>query len=168
MLGESTLMRLKTQLDVLPLLLRGATTDMMISRRASGEWSPHENLAHLARHHAVFLERLQRIITEDVPKLDRYRAEEDSDWSEWASLTTDEVISRLNALRAKILQFVNGLSETEATRIGIHPTLGQMDVGHWLEFFLLHEAHHLYKVLIGLGEAKRARCSEGASVLTTL
>ena len=128
-----------------------------MARTASGEWSLHENLAHLALHHALFLERLHRIVTEDAPELGRYRAEQDSTWSEWSSLTTDEVIKRLTILRSQIVQFVNGLSQMDANRVGIHPLFGQMELSDWVEFFLLHEAHHLYKVMIRLGEAKRAR-----------
>jgi hypothetical protein len=31
-----------------------------------------------------------------------------------------------------------------------------MDISLWVEFFLLHEAHHLYMVMIRLGEANRS------------
>jgi hypothetical protein len=156
MLGKSTLLRLETQLDVVPMLLSAATPDAITARRASGEWSAHENLAHLARHHAVFLDRLNRILVENAPELDRYRAEEDSAWSEWCSLSTEGVLSRLKALRVEIIRLIKGLSEVQASRVGIHPLFGEMGVGLWVEFFLLHEAHHLYKVMIRLGEAKRS------------
>lgn len=152
MLPESTLLRLERQLEVVPLLLRGASAEAMMARPASGEWSPHENLAHLARHHAIFLERLQRIIEEDAPELARYRAEEDSSWGEWSSLPTDEVINRLHTLRAEIVQSIKGLSDAESSRVGIHPLFGQMGLTHWVEFFLLHEAHHLYKLMIRLAD----------------
>ncbi|HKA17056.1 MAG TPA: DinB family protein [Blastocatellia bacterium] len=156
MLSKSTLLRLETQLDVIPVLLRDAPPRIITAGTPRGEWSAHENLAHLARHHEIFLERLRRIMTEDAPELGRYRAEEDSSWSEWSSLTTDEVIRRLNNLRAEIIQFIRGLSEPEENRVGIHPLFGQMDLNGWIEFFLLHEAHHLYKLMLALGEAKRA------------
>ncbi|HMG33247.1 MAG TPA: DinB family protein [Blastocatellia bacterium] len=155
MLRQSTLQRLETQLDVIPLLLRGVSKEAIMARPAPNEWSAHENLAHLARHHAIFLERLQRILTEDAPELARYRAEEDSSWGEWSSLTTDEVISRLDTLRSEIVQITKDLSEVQSNRVGIHPLLGRMDLTHWVEFFLLHEAHHLYKLMIRLGETRR-------------
>ena len=157
MLGEATILRLETQLDVVSMLLSDATPEAIMSRAASGEWSAHENLAHLARHHAVFLERLHRILAEDAPKLGRYRAEEDSDWGEWSRLSTEEVLSRLKTLRLEIVRVVKALTEAETSRVGVHPLFGEMSVAGWVEFFLLHEAHHLYKVMIRLGEAKRAR-----------
>ncbi len=32
-------------------------------------------------------------------------------------------------------------------RTGVHPTLGELPIPLWIEFFLLHEAHHLYVVM---------------------
>ena len=42
----------------------------------------------------------------------------------------------------------------QLARTGVHPTLGEMALPLWIEFFLLHEAHHLYVVM------KRARGGE--------
>ena len=74
--------------------ISGVIPEALLTRRASAEWSVHENLAHLARHHKVFLERLQRILNENTPELDRYRAEDDSAWPEWSDLPTEEVLNR--------------------------------------------------------------------------
>jgi len=146
--------RLETQLEVIPLLLSGATSEAVMTRPASGQWSVHENLAHLARHHDVFLERLHRILGENSPQLGRYRAEEDPAWPEWSYLSTEEVLIRLKALRGEIISLVRGLSQAEESRIGIHPLFGEMSLALWVEFFLLHEAHHLYVVMTRLGRAK--------------
>jgi hypothetical protein len=40
--------------------------------------------------------------------------------------------------------------------VGIHPLFGEMSLALWVEFFLLHEAHHLYIVMTRLGQAKRS------------
>src|SRR5262245_16028596 len=124
MLLETTRQRLERQLDVIPFLLGNASSTAIMERPASDEWSTHEHLAHLARHHSIFLERLRRITTEDAPELARYRAEEDSSWNEWSSLTTDDVVGRLLSLRAEILRVINDLSEAASERVGIHPVLG--------------------------------------------
>jgi uncharacterized damage-inducible protein DinB len=156
MLNQYTLLRLETQLEVIPLLLAGATPEAIQARPSSGQWSALENLAHLARHHEVFLERLHRILSESAPRLDRYIAEEDSTWPEWSHLTLEEVLSRLKALRGEIISFTKGLLDTEASRVGVHPLFGEMSIALWLEFFLLHEAHHLYVVMTRLGQAKKS------------
>jgi DinB family protein len=156
MLSPSTILRLETQPDVIPSLLSGATPAAIMARPASGQWSAHENLAHLARHQTVFLGRLRRILGERAPQLGRYRAEEDSAWPEWSGLSTAEVLSRHQAGRAEFIRLGKGLSPADVGRVGIHPLLWDMSLALWVEFFLLHEAHHLYVVMTRLGQVKRS------------
>lgn len=154
MLSPSSASRLATQLECLPALLLGASPEAIRRRTRSDKWSVHENLAHLARHHAVVLDRVRRMLAEERPALRRYAAEDDPEWPAWAALPTDEVLTRLHALRGELTALVSGLSGPDLARTAVHPTLGEMPLTMWMEFFLLHEAHHLYLIL------KRARGGE--------
>lgn len=154
MIRKSTLLRLETQLDALDTILAGATPASLARRPASGAWSAHEHLAHLARHHAVSLDRLRQVAAEDGPRFARYRAEDDPEWPEWAGMPISDVLSRLRALRAEIVRWTAALSEAEARRVGVHPVFGEQSVGDMLEFFLVHEGHHLYMAMTRLGAAK--------------
>jgi len=153
-LSPSSAARLSTQLQCLPALLDGAAPGALERRTRSGKWSVQENLAHLARHHAVVLERVRRTLAEDRPQLPRYAAEADAEWPAWAALSLGEVRARLTDLRAELVGLVAGLTDAQLARTAVHPTLGEMTLALWLEFFLLHEAHHLYIVM------KRARGGE--------
>ncbi|HVT60257.1 MAG TPA: DinB family protein [Thermoanaerobaculia bacterium] len=42
---------------------------------------------------------------------------------------------------------VDSLTPDQLDRIGVHPAMGPLPIRLWLEFFLLHEAHHLYTIL---------------------
>jgi len=101
----------------------------------------------VARHHEVMLERIERILAEDRPALPRYRAEEDPRWPEWAARSPSEVLKALRELRPPLVARAEALSGGEAGRIGVHSSFGPMPLSAWLEFFLLHEAHHLYVAL---------------------
>jgi hypothetical protein len=151
----SLLTRLETQLDALVFVLARATPAALDARPRPEEWSARENLAHLARHHAVFVERLRRLLEEDRPALGRYRAEDDPEWAAWMALPQDEVLDRLRALRAELIALVRSLSPAASARTGLHPAFGEMDVAGWLDFFLLHEAHHLYTAFVRVSEASR-------------
>ncbi len=153
----SLLARLTTQLDALPAVLAAAPPHGVEARPSSGEWSARENLAHLARHAEAFLERLERIRREDRPDLGRYRAEEDPEWPARSRLPLAEVLVRLADTRRRLLSWVASLTPADAARTGRHPTFGELTVAQWLEFFLLHEAHHLYVAMLRVGEARRAR-----------
>jgi DinB family protein len=153
-LSPSSAARLATQLECLPALLEGHPPEALQRRTRSGKWSVHENLAHMARHHAVVLDRVRKILGEDRPTLARYAAEEDAEWPAWVALSTPEVLTRLRALRTELTTLVAGLPEETLARTAIHPSLGEMALTLWIEFFLLHESHHLYLVM------KRARGGE--------
>jgi uncharacterized damage-inducible protein DinB len=148
--------RLEAQLESLDVVLARATPDLIDSRPASGDWSARENLAHLARHSTVFLERLDRILTEDTPRLGRYRAEDDPEWPQWSDLPLDEVLRRLKDARRRLIAWVSAVSPDQMSRTGLHPAFGAMTIPQWLEFFLLHEAHHLYTAMLRIAEARHA------------
>jgi hypothetical protein len=149
---RSTLLRLETQLDALDTILNGATAEALARRPPSGAWSAHEHIAHLARHHAIFLDRLRQVAAEESPRFARYRAEDDPEWPAMAALPTEVAVVRLRALRGNIVQWISGLSAAQAMRVGIHPLFGAQSVTDMIEFFLVHEGHHLYMAMTRLGD----------------
>jgi RimJ/RimL family protein N-acetyltransferase len=146
-MAPSSLTRLATQLDGLPLLLGDAPPEALFRPSPSGKWSVHDNLAHIGRQHEVFLERVRRILAEEGPSLPRYRAEDDPEWPAWRSLPTDEMLRRLQALRAELVAVIEGLAPADLARSGTHSRFGPLSLDAWIEFFLVHEAHHLYTIL---------------------
>jgi uncharacterized damage-inducible protein DinB len=146
-LADGTLARLRTQLDSLDAILADRAEAAIARRPASGKWSVHEHLAHLGRYHEVFLDRLERILAEERPQLGRYRAEDDPGAVAWLGLPTVQVIERMRGLRGRLVERVTTLGQGELGRIGVHPAFGEMPLSLWLEFFLVHEGHHLYAIL---------------------
>ena len=154
---RGTRQRLATQLDVLRMFLEGPSAAYAEIAPEDGGWSAKENVAHLARHALVFLGRLDRILKEDRPDLGTYRPEKDPEWPVWRALPLDEALRRLQATRAQLLEWVEALSDEQAEQIGIHPQFGEWTIERWLEFFLLHEAHHLYFMVRRLAQAQGRR-----------
>jgi hypothetical protein len=110
------------------------------------KWSAHENIAHLARYHEIFLGRIDRILNEDHPVFSRYRAEEDSEWEVWGQRPYRDLVNRLAALREQLVLKLKSLSDQDFERVGVHPKFGELELSQWLEFFLVHEGHHLYLI----------------------
>lgn len=148
---ESHLTRLErcqSQLrDFLDAALRGVPVEKVLEPPKPGKWSAAENLAHLGRYHEIFLERIERILKESNPAFERYRAEEDPRWEEWRALGYKDVAGKLAALREKLVARLKSLAPEDWERTGTHSKFGEMSLALWLEFFLVHEAHHLYVVL---------------------
>ncbi len=127
-LPESTAIRLRTQLDCLPAILAGVSEESLNRRPNPGKWSARENLAHLARYHEMFLERIERIRNEDRPLLARYAAENDPEWPRWAAMPAGELLARLRALRAELLELIQKLSEAELSPAGSHAARPGIDL----------------------------------------
>jgi uncharacterized damage-inducible protein DinB len=145
---QSRLQRCETQLqDFLAVALSGISLDTLRASPVSDKWSAHEQLAHLARYHQIFLQRIDRILAEQAPEFPRYRAEDDPEWPAWKSLPTPQVLVRISSMRAKLIARLRSLSDEDFDRAGVHPKFGAMSLALWMEFFLVHEAHHLYAVL---------------------
>ena len=146
--NSSRLQRCETQLqDFFAVALSGVSTGTLSARPIPGKWSAHEQLAHLARYHQIFLQRIERILAEQAPEFPRYRAEDDPEWPAWSGLPTPQLLVRISSMRAKLMARLRSLSEEDFARTGMHPKFGEMSLSLWLEFFLVHEAHHLLAVL---------------------
>ncbi len=146
--------RLATQLNVLSIFLEGPAAAYAEIAPADGGWSAKENVAHLARHSHLFLQRLERILHEDRPDLGSYRPERDPEWPIWRALPLDEALRRVRAARGRLVAWVDNLTEEQTARVGVHPQFGEWDIQRWLDFFLLHEGHHLYFMVRRLGQAQ--------------
>jgi uncharacterized damage-inducible protein DinB len=146
--NSTRLQRCETQLqDFLAVTLSGVSAETFRARPIPGKWSAHEQLAHLARYHQIFLQRIDRILSEQAPEFPRYRAEDDPEWPAWTSLPTPQLLVRISSMRAKLMARLRALTDEDFERTGVHPRFSAMSLSLWLEFFLVHEAHHLYVVL---------------------
>ncbi|HUB61150.1 MAG TPA: DinB family protein [Puia sp.] len=111
-----------------------------------GKWSVHSNIAHLAAYQPVFIDRLKRMSREPAPAFGRYVAENDALFPAFLDRTTASLLEQITADRALITTTLETAGEAFLTRSGTHPRYGLLTVKDWTEFFLLHEAHHLYTI----------------------
>ncbi len=143
--AKSILERLRTQLSSLAALLEGIPRGDL-DRRVQSKWSVAENVAHLARHTELTIERVRRILAEEEPVFPAYRAEEDPEWAAWQSRSFEDSMRRLQDSRAALIAAVEALTPEELARTGRHARLGRLSLRAWLDFYLVHEGHHLYVI----------------------
>ena len=146
----AVLPRLRTQLAALPALLESVARDRF-DVRPGGAWSVTDTVAHLARYHEISIERIRAILTEEAPAFGPYRAEQDPEWPAWQAQSFEDLMLRLRASRAALIEIVEQLTPEQWARTGRHHVFGTLSLRAWLEFFLAHEGHHLYILM------KRAR-----------
>ncbi len=143
---EACLTRLRHQLKALDWMTDSLTEEQLRHRADPEKWSVFENMAHLARYQEVFIERLNHILQQDTPAFDRYVADTDPSFAVWVEKSLEPLREEMQKEREVIIRKITGLSSEALQRVGIHPAYGHLPVMGWAEFFLLHEAHHLFTI----------------------
>ena len=143
-LSVSILSRLKYQHETISALIAGVSEDQLRQRNASGKWSVFENMAHLAAYQPVFIGRVGRIEKGEAPVFDRYVAEEDPLFPSYVDKGLEELIRVITRDRSDLIGKAEGFDDAALGRTGLHPKFGLLTLEQWMDFFLLHEAHHLF------------------------
>ena len=151
-LSPSILTRLKHQHEALPELISGLTEQQLRQRINPDKWSAFENIAHLAAYQPMFLVRLERIAAEDAPSFgptfERYVAEKDPLFPDYLNISLPSLLDLMAATAAQITTRLTSLNDTDLLRTGLHPRYGKLTVPQWTQFYLLHEAHHLFTIFM--------------------
>ena len=138
--------RLLTQHESIQPIIASVTNERLHLQPQPGKWSIHDNIAHLAKYQPVFIERVHRIAKGNNPSFDPYRAENDAEFPIWQGLDLNSLLLGLNANRQIIYEMITQLSGEQLEMTGEHKKFGRLNIIQWTEFFLLHEAHHIFTI----------------------
>ncbi|MDP9077487.1 MAG: DinB family protein [Bacteroidota bacterium] len=146
MIQSSLTHRLKDQHKALtPIIIR--LNDRQIQQHhIKGKWSIHEQIAHLAKYQPTFIDRVRKILLMDNPEFESYSADNDDGFEIYCAFTTYELLKKISSDREVIYNLVTKLPPDKLDRIGTHSKYGKLNILDWTEFFLLHEAHHLFAI----------------------
>ncbi len=138
--------RLQYQHKSLLEILDGLSDEQIRLQLNAGKWSIFENIVHLQTYQHIFLSRIQKILDEQTPIFTSYTAEADPLFHENCALSSREVMHDLLTIRKDFSASVLSYKETDLVKEGYHSVYGKMNLIQWLNFFLLHEAHHLFTI----------------------
>ena len=147
-LSPSALSRLEFQHQTIRELISNTTEENLHRRIQPDKWSAFENIAHLAAYQPVFIARLKKMLEETNPEFSRYIADQDPNFPAALTKTSDQLLTDIDEQRTTILTMLTAMDETTLARRGVHPKYGRFAVREWVEFFLLHEAHHMYAIFM--------------------
>ncbi len=148
MLSASITARLTYQHQTLNELIKGLTEAQLKETVTAGKWTAFENIVHLTAYQPTFYQRLQLIAHQDTPVFERYVADNDPVFHQYMSRSLHELLEDLSTQRFLINSYFSNISETLLRREGIHPLYGRFTMNQWADFFLLHEAHHLFTIFM--------------------
>ncbi|MEO8794049.1 MAG: DinB family protein [Daejeonella sp.] len=160
-LPEATRSRLKHQHLVLEDLIGGLTGEQLNKEVYAGKWTIHQQLAHLASYNHTFLTRIHIIMETFNARFDPYLADNDPEFLLACQMETPELLNYFKKGSKKITDLIFSLNTSELIRTGIHAHYGNLSVLMWTEFYLLHEAHHIYGVFRMVNELKNLAAIPG-------
>jgi hypothetical protein len=118
--------------------------ELLKTRVNPDKWSAFENIVHLAAYQPMFAERIRSMLNDEKPSFNRYRADDDPRFFECLQMPPAELVRYIQENRQLIMDLVAGMKESQWKNWGLHSHYGQMELPAWIDFFLLHEAHHLF------------------------
>lgn len=154
-MNSSTLTRLHYQHKTLVDLIDGLSEEMIRRNVVSGKWSIFENIVHLQTYQHTFCARMKQLMLGENPTFSRYTAESDPYYVDNCHKSMREVMHDLLTIRKEMVNNISSLQESDLKKTAVHPTFGKMDLPEWLNFFLLHEAHHLFTIFRLSAELKK-------------
>jgi uncharacterized damage-inducible protein DinB len=146
MLYSALVCRLKTQHLAVAELIKHVDEKRLTREPEPGKWSIKDNIAHLVSYQPIFIGRIHQMLKGGTPSFNAYKADNEPDFLHARELQLTELMNRLNGNRRQILELITNLPDDELTLKGTHPKFGTMTITEWTEFFLLHEAHHLFTI----------------------
>jgi len=144
MLYPALVCRLKTQHLAVAEIVKHIDEQRLNHHSEPGKWSIKDNIAHLVSYQPVFIGRVYQILKGNTPVFDAYRADDEPDFIEARGLSLNDLLGKLNGNRRQILELISNLPDDQLSFKGTHPKYGTLTIPEWTEFFLLHEAHHLF------------------------
>ena len=155
-MSSSISTRLHYQHKSLLDIIDGLTDEQVRRQIIPGKWSIFENIVHLQTYQHIFVKRVKQILDENNPLFPRYSAEGDPDFLDNCTKSTREVMQDLISTRKDITSGMALFKEEDFSKTGQHPAFGQMNLLQWLNFFLLHEGHHLFTTFKLAAELKKS------------
>lgn len=154
-ISSSIATRLQYQHKTLVDMIDGLTEEQIRRQPAPGKWSVFEIIVHLQTYQHVFYDRLKKIISGSSPEFEPYRAEDDPLFAVHCQKTFREIMQDFISTRKEMAAEMLVLPATELAKTGKHPVYRKMNVPEWINFFLLHEAHHFFRLFQMTAEIRK-------------
>jgi hypothetical protein len=107
------------------------------------EWSCEQVLAHMCAMERRYVERLERIVRMDEPRIDAFDADSIGPCER---VSVYEAIDDLTELRGRTVHLLWSLDDADWRRKGIHPYLGPLSIQDFAREMNEHDLSHLWQL----------------------
>jgi uncharacterized damage-inducible protein DinB len=154
-LSSSLTTRMHYQHKTIVEIIDGLTDEQIRRTIWQGKWSMFEIIVHLQTYQHTFVQRVKEILTGNNPEFSRYTAEADPLFLDNCTKSAREVMHDLLTVRKEMTAEILNFPEVDYDKKGIHPAFGSMNLSQWINFFLVHEGHHLFILFKMAAELKK-------------
>lgn len=143
---------------VVRALVRGVGAEQARWRPAAGEWSVIEVVEHLADAEEITIERMRKVLTEERPVIAAYDPAALAIEREYIAGELAGALDRFARVRAEELALVEGLSDEQWRRVGLHEEIGEFALEELLAHMVLHDTNHFRQIAALLTEVLSTEC----------
>lgn len=117
-----------------------------------GAWNLRDVAAHLAAsEREAFEPRVRAIAVGGRPEFGFYNNDE----TDFGGVQLEDALDEWTATRARLVDFVRGLTPEQRANVGVHASYGEVSVDRYLQIALDHDRSHLRDVEKLAGELAR-------------
>lgn len=131
---------------LLETLLRDLPADLLCWKPAPDRWSISEVLAHLADAEQMFADRTRRIVTEDMPVLEKYDQADAASNGDYAVGSAEENLARFTQTRRSTIILLKSIPVSSAGRTATHSEIGTITLDQMLNEWASHDLGHLRQI----------------------
>jgi uncharacterized damage-inducible protein DinB len=132
--------------------LAGLSRDDLLAVPVPGKWSIQQVIVHLQDSDLVAIDRMKRIIAEDVPLLIGFDENDFVKNLHYDEQSADLAAQTLDLARRQLARVLRKLPDAAWSRFGVHNQRGKITLAETLELYTKHLERHL-----GFVTEKRAK-----------
>jgi hypothetical protein len=137
----------KTQ-TILGAVLRGVDQDSATGPRDGADgWTTLEVLCHLRDFELIWQARANRILTDDRPDLPAFDVAGLVIEKAYAQQDLTDVWAERTRLRQETVASLEGLTDEQWNRAGIHPRFGEMTLSDMAKQLTTHDVDHIEQIV---------------------
>lgn len=129
--------------DALGATLKELSQDQVAQPEAAGKWSARDVLQHMADSELVWGYRLRMVLAQDRPRLTGYDQDLWARRLRYQQADPMEALERFRVLRRSNLNLLEGASEGDLQRVGVHAERGEESIEHMVRLYAGHDLVHL-------------------------
>jgi DinB superfamily len=122
--------------------LEGFPKSQLTAHPSPGNWSACEIVQHLADSEMISAIRLRRLLVEDKPIIEGYDQDLFAKRLHYNDREMAPALAAFRAARSTTLQLLEGMTEADWQREGMHTESGKYTAEDWLKIYAAHAHGH--------------------------